>query len=57
MAYEKLTKVEVHRKDLYHIYGLMEKLGGYVDDPYLDEMKQTMLRVLKRDKKQHETMD
>ena len=53
MAFERPSMIEVQRKDMNRLHGLTERLQDYVDDPYLDEMKQILRRILHLDEKRH----
>ena len=57
MEFEKPSTIEVQKKDLSRLYGLTERLENYVDDPYLDEMKKTLRRLLHMDEQRHEPED
>ncbi len=57
MEFDKPSMVEVQKKDLHRMYGLTERLENYVDDPYLDEMKKILRRVLHLDEKRHLSED
>ena len=53
MAFERPSMIEVQRKDMNRLNGLTERLENYVDDPYLDEMKKILRRILHLDEKRH----
>ncbi len=57
MAFERPSMVEVERKDLTRMNGLVERLENELDDPYLDEMRAILRRVLRLDEKRHEPED
>ena len=57
MEFEKPSTIEVQKKDLSRLYGLTERLENYVDDPYLDEMKKTLRRLIHMDEQRHEPED
>lgn len=58
MAFDRPSTLEVQKKDLNRLNGLAERLERTgVDDPYLDEMKQILRRVLHLDEKRHEPED
>jgi hypothetical protein len=57
MAFDKPSMVAIERKDLARLNGLVERLENELDDPYLDEMRYILRRVLRLDEKRHEPED
>jgi hypothetical protein len=53
MAFDNPSTVEVQKKDLNRLHGLTTRLEDYVDDPYLDEMRKILRRILHLDEKRH----
>jgi hypothetical protein len=57
MAFDRPSMVEVERKDLARLNGLVDRLENELDDPYLDEMRSILRRILHLDEKRHEPED
>jgi hypothetical protein len=57
MAFDRPSTIGVERKDLARLNGLIERLENELDDPYLDEMRAILRRVLHLDEKRHEPED
>jgi hypothetical protein len=57
MAFDRPSMIDVERKDLAKLNGLVERLENELDDPYLDEMRAILRRILHLDEKRHEPED